>query len=316
MSYLKPQSPLKIDTDYIYPITTYDQIINKNGNRVTEIADGKNISYLYSATFSLESWFKFFSEQNNEWQINRSFMNSQNLITSDYSTNFSTYDQGKTYLNSGIISEPIVYINDNVFYTGVLGTTESRGEGTYCIIAETNLVSDSVQELSWSVSVDDFLNCKIYIYEDGTQVASLDNSGTTSVSISLQANTSKKIQIIKMWYTTTEDGTCWETMLSNTQKLSELNAYMSATSANQTDTYNQTVSLVSLDGGTNVSNTSIFASGPMCEKTADQTTNETLQTTLNLFNTGYSQLGNGTATSYLFEKPTNDIEVIWSIKER
>lgn len=53
----------------------------------------------------------------------------------------------------------------------------------------------------------------------------------------------------------------------------------------------------------------------MSETSENQTdTYETSQETLGLFNIGYSQLGNGTVTSYLFEKPTNDIEIIWLIK--
>lgn len=78
--------------------------------------------------------------------------------------------------------------------------------------------------------------------------------------------------------------------------------------------YTQVATLTSVDNGEQVTSDFIFVSGPMCEKTTDQTTNETLQETLGLFNIGYSQLGNGTVTSYLFEKPTNDIEIIWSIK--
>lgn len=49
---------------------------------------------------------------------------------------------------------------------------------------------------------------------------------------------------------------------------------MSATSENQTDTY------------------------------------ETLQEILDLFNVGYSQLRNGIVTFYLFEKPNSNIEII------
>lgn len=140
MAYLKPQSPLIIGEDHIYPLTTYDQIINKDGNRVTEIADNKNISYLYSATFDLDNW-----------------------------------------------------------------------------------VGDSAP-------------------------------------------------------------------------------------------YSQSVPISPLNNGEQVTSAYIFVSGPMCEKTTNQETNQTLQDTLSLFNIGYSQLGNGTVTTYLFEKPTNDIEIIWSIK--
>lgn len=140
MAYLKPQSPLIIGENHIYPLTTYDQIINKDGNRVTEIADEKNISYLYSATFDLDNW------------------------------------------------------------------------------------------------------------------------------------------------------------------------------AGDSAPYSQTVPITPLNNGKEVTSTFVFTSGPMYEQTTNQITNEALQETLGLFNVGYSQLGNGTVTSYLFEKPTNDIEVIWSIK--
>lgn len=141
MSYLKPQSPLIIGENHIYPLTTYDQIINKDGNRVSELADGKDISYLYSATFDLDSW-----------------------------------------------------------------------------------------------------------------------SGSSSP-------------------------------------------------------YTQTVALISLDGGPTTTSTSVFDSPPMCEQTTNQETNQTLQATLALFNDGYLQLGRGTITATLFEKPTNDIEIILSIKK-
>lgn len=141
MAYLKPQSPLIIGEDHIYPLTTYDQIINKDGNRVSELVDGKDISYLYSATFDLDSW-----------------------------------------------------------------------------------------------------------------------SGSSSP-------------------------------------------------------YTQTVALTPLDGGPTTTSTSAFASPSMCKQTTNQETNETLQATLALFNNGYLKLGSGTITATLFEKPTNDIEVIWSIKK-
>lgn len=56
MAYYKPQSPLKIGDNFYYPLTTYDQIINKDGTHVTSIADGKNIPYLYSAMFRANEW--------------------------------------------------------------------------------------------------------------------------------------------------------------------------------------------------------------------------------------------------------------------
>ena len=33
MAYYKPQSPIKNGEDYIYPLTTYDQIITSDGSR-------------------------------------------------------------------------------------------------------------------------------------------------------------------------------------------------------------------------------------------------------------------------------------------
>lgn len=42
MAYLKPQSPIKNGEDYIYPLTTHDQVILSNGNRwsgSTAVAD-------------------------------------------------------------------------------------------------------------------------------------------------------------------------------------------------------------------------------------------------------------------------------------
>lgn len=56
MEYLKPQSPIKIGENYIYPLTTSDQIINGDGERIKNIADTNEICYLYSAKFSLDSW--------------------------------------------------------------------------------------------------------------------------------------------------------------------------------------------------------------------------------------------------------------------
>lgn len=79
--------------------------------------------------------------------------------------------------------------------------------------------------------------------------------------------------------------------------------------------YSQSKTLTAIDGGPTLTSSSTFASGPMCEKTTSQTTNETLAETLNLFNIGYATLGtNNSITVRLFEKPTADIEVIWLIK--
>lgn len=54
MGYSKPQSPLQINGEYIYPLTTYDQVINEDGSRGYDVT--KNIPYLYAATLTLSGW--------------------------------------------------------------------------------------------------------------------------------------------------------------------------------------------------------------------------------------------------------------------
>lgn len=40
-NYLKPQTPIRdIDGDYIYPLTTVDQVIMKDGGRLSKVLDG------------------------------------------------------------------------------------------------------------------------------------------------------------------------------------------------------------------------------------------------------------------------------------
>jgi len=65
MGYYKPQSPLKKGNNYVYPLTTYDQIILKNGERWTGPYDDLEVRLLiaqraqtsnYSATFSSSGW--------------------------------------------------------------------------------------------------------------------------------------------------------------------------------------------------------------------------------------------------------------------
>ncbi len=54
--YLKPQSPLQMSTNGIYPLTTADQIINEDGTRVNNVIDKEKVIYLYKATFEIDSW--------------------------------------------------------------------------------------------------------------------------------------------------------------------------------------------------------------------------------------------------------------------
>lgn len=80
--------------------------------------------------------------------------------------------------------------------------------------------------------------------------------------------------------------------------------------------FTQTADLVAMDGGPDVTPNSLFQPGVACKKTTSATTNETLQDNLALFQLGYSVVSeNNKITAHLFEKPSSDIEVIWSLKE-
>lgn len=56
IAYKKPIYPISVGTDYVYPITTYDQIINIDGEKVGSLADGKDVPKLYGALFKIDSW--------------------------------------------------------------------------------------------------------------------------------------------------------------------------------------------------------------------------------------------------------------------
>lgn len=79
--------------------------------------------------------------------------------------------------------------------------------------------------------------------------------------------------------------------------------------------YTQTASLVKMDtNAPSVTSSGRFVSGPMCEKTTNESTNDTLQDNLTIFNMGYATLGSNQVTARVFEEPTSDMEIIWLIK--
>lgn len=79
--------------------------------------------------------------------------------------------------------------------------------------------------------------------------------------------------------------------------------------------YTQSAALVKMDtNAPNVTSSSRFVSGPMCEKTTNESTNDTLQDNLTIFNMGYATLGSNQVTARVFEEPTSDMEIIWLIK--
>lgn len=79
--------------------------------------------------------------------------------------------------------------------------------------------------------------------------------------------------------------------------------------------YQQTAALTPLTGGPAVTSDSVLTSAVMCEQTAVQSTNETLQEVLGIINGGNTVLGANQVTVTVFEVPEADVEAIWQIKQ-
>lgn len=77
----------------------------------------------------------------------------------------------------------------------------------------------------------------------------------------------------------------------------------------------QTATLTPLDGGPAVTSSSSFYSAPMCQTTSSMETNNLLQESLNIINTGDRSLGNNTVTCVVSEIPATDIVVIFQIRK-
>ena len=58
MAYIKPQSPLKLGEDYIYPLTTYDQILMPDGSRWEGLLDVGNNLFInrFTMTLPADNW--------------------------------------------------------------------------------------------------------------------------------------------------------------------------------------------------------------------------------------------------------------------
>lgn len=58
MAYIKPQSPLKLGEDHIYPLTTYDQILMPDGSRWEGLLDTGNKLFInrFTMTLPADSW--------------------------------------------------------------------------------------------------------------------------------------------------------------------------------------------------------------------------------------------------------------------
>lgn len=76
--------------------------------------------------------------------------------------------------------------------------------------------------------------------------------------------------------------------------------------------YVQNQGLVKMDGGPDVTASSIMCGPPMSRQTLNESTNRAFQKALAYINLGWIVLGNGTAEAHVFTKPTSDIEVyLW-----
>lgn len=79
--------------------------------------------------------------------------------------------------------------------------------------------------------------------------------------------------------------------------------------------YTQSAALTARDGGPDITASSKFASGPMCDQTNNQETNEILQEVLEIINNGYLTLSANTLSARVWEKPTADITIVVALKQ-
>lgn len=73
--------------------------------------------------------------------------------------------------------------------------------------------------------------------------------------------------------------------------------------------YTQRQGLTKMDGGPDVTASSVICSAPMSRQTTDESTNKAFQRGLAYINAGWLVLGNGTLEAHVFDKPTADVEI-------
>lgn len=73
--------------------------------------------------------------------------------------------------------------------------------------------------------------------------------------------------------------------------------------------YTQRQGLTKMDGGPDVTASSVICSAPMSRQTTDESTNKAFQRGLAYINAGWLVLGNGTLEAHVFDKPTTDVEI-------
>lgn len=152
MAYIKPQSPLRQGTDYVYPVTTYDQIITPTGERW----NGTIIRATDTAPEDAEIWIDT-SEDNSTEIMPKDALKyiSFSIATGDWSgTSTFSYAISKAAITENMcmltlniseasqqnLSAAINWSTSN----GVLTfTTASKPSGTvtgYCVLAEVTVL--------------------------------------------------------------------------------------------------------------------------------------------------------------------------------
>lgn len=79
--------------------------------------------------------------------------------------------------------------------------------------------------------------------------------------------------------------------------------------------YVQRQGLTKMDGGPDVTASSIIGSVPMSRQTTDESTNKAFQRGLACINAGWMVLGANTIEAHVFDKPTSDVEVYLLIRK-
>lgn len=83
MEYYKPQSPIKKGEVGIYPLTTYDQVIMKDGSRFEGEIQKVKIPLLYYGVFKANSWV----------QNSSSYSQTVQLLTDEQDSNIDSSSQ-------------------------------------------------------------------------------------------------------------------------------------------------------------------------------------------------------------------------------
>ena len=73
--------------------------------------------------------------------------------------------------------------------------------------------------------------------------------------------------------------------------------------------YTQRQGITKMDGGPDVTASSVICSAPMSRQTTDESTNKAFQRGLAYINAGWLVLGSGTLEAHVFDKPTTDVEI-------